>query len=230
MPPRLTDTEIQQRLVRLRNLEQLYPKARKRIQVLEQENKELKAQVTMLQDQVETLQLQVEELRGMVFGKQRKEKHPDVIKKEEKRKNTPRPSSSYRRDTPTEVTTEKTYPLEHCQDCGTTLTNKKTCLRYCEDIVLPAITGERTATVEKQHIQVGYCPQCNKQCQARHIPPQRVYLGTQVKTYVHYATYILRLSYRQIQDYLKDIHDFTLSEGEIARILEEGGRYPTTPL
>ncbi len=39
---RLTEQEVKQRLIRLQNLERLYPVARKRIEKLEKENRELR--------------------------------------------------------------------------------------------------------------------------------------------------------------------------------------------
>ena len=189
--------------------------------LLRTEIKEKDTIIATQQKQLETLQLQVAELRGVVFGKQRKERHDPPKKK--KRVTVTRSPSSYRRDTPapSDITKEQSYPLECCQDCGGTLENTKVAIRYCEDIILPAITGEQTKTVEKQHITVGHCPQCKKQCHALPLSSQKTYLGTQVKTYVHYATYLLRLSYTQIQDYLIAMHNLAISEGEIARILEE---------
>ena len=56
----LSSEEIGQRLIKLRNFEQLYPKARERIEILEKENKELKTVNVRLQVLMEKFRLRIE--------------------------------------------------------------------------------------------------------------------------------------------------------------------------
>ena len=72
----LSTEEIKQRLIRLTNLERLYPIARKRIDVLEEENKLLKQKIKELEDndkdkeqRIETLSYQFEQIKNKLFGK-----------------------------------------------------------------------------------------------------------------------------------------------------------------
>jgi hypothetical protein len=78
---RLTDQEIKQRFVRLQNLERLYPIARKRIEKLEKENRELrlivKQQGEIIQAQaaiIEKFKLRIEDLEIKIFGKKKNKK------------------------------------------------------------------------------------------------------------------------------------------------------------
>ena len=72
----LTDEDIKQRLVRLRNLELLYAKARERIALLEAENKSQKERIAELErndrDKSATLEafaFQLEQIKNKVFGR-----------------------------------------------------------------------------------------------------------------------------------------------------------------
>ena len=72
----LSKNEINQRLIRLRNLERLYIIARGRIVSLEKENKVLKQRVKELEDKntdqngrIEALSFQFEQIKNKLFGK-----------------------------------------------------------------------------------------------------------------------------------------------------------------
>lgn len=73
---RLSETEINKRLVRLRNLEHLHAKARERILLLEKENQGLKQRIKELEDRnkdlstkIEALSFQFEQIKNKLFGK-----------------------------------------------------------------------------------------------------------------------------------------------------------------
>lgn len=72
----LSENETHQRLIRLRNLENLHLKARKRIVLLEKENKELKQRIKELENKnkdqngkIEALSFQFEQIKNKLFGK-----------------------------------------------------------------------------------------------------------------------------------------------------------------
>src|SRR3989344_735909 len=72
----LSENEINKRLIRLRNLENLHIKARERIVLLEKENFSLRKRVKELEDQnkdlngkVEALSFQFEQIKIKLFGK-----------------------------------------------------------------------------------------------------------------------------------------------------------------
>jgi transposase len=199
-----------------RNKEQ----ARKIIQL----EKHIKNQDIIIAEQAKTIQdlkLMVEELRRMVFGQKKNknnEPDPDDNQGGESRENkASRLPSSFRRPIPNddEVTAQTNHPLVDCSDCGRPLNNIKTVIRYKEDIVLPQVK-----TVEKQYIETGWCRNCHNQRSALPLPPQIVTLGPNVKHFVLYSTYVLKLSYQETRDVLIDVYQIKVSDGEISNILE----------
>jgi hypothetical protein len=55
------------------------------------------------------------------------------------------------------------------------------------------------------------------------LPTTSVVLGNSVKRYTTYLSIVCRQSYAQIQDILYQSYDFKISQGEIAKILEQEG-------
>jgi len=140
----LSKEEINQRLVKLRNLERLYPIARHRLDLLEKENKALKlklAEVVASYDAIiEKLKLWLEELERMVFGRRGKHNNeqkdnPEYNKDTNQSKNKqPRQPETCRRPIPKDdqITETNDYPIAHCPDCHTIVrTAKKEC-RACQ--------------------------------------------------------------------------------------------------
>lgn len=212
---------------------------------LKNENKRLRERVKYLEEEnlkkdkiIESLLLRIEELEKIVFGsKNNKDKDSGLTASFDKTLKTKvkRDSSSYRRLIPadSEITKEETHAIDICPDCGSFLIRKRKVIRYVEDILLPYLdiaTGllhSPGKEVVKQIFEKGYC----KKCQCWHIanecgipPPtinNEVVLGIGIKKYILYQTYVLRLTYQQIQDELKDLYDVKISDGEIANILDQ---------
>ena len=206
-------------------------------QKLRRDKETLQARVTFLEVLVEDLKFQITELQKIIFGK----KHikganglfftspslPQVKKV--------RTKQSYRRPIPKkrDITREETKTINTCPDCGTQLIRKRILVRYVEDIKLPFLDPKTqllqipTRIVTKQNLEQGFCPKC--QCwqtaqinpQAPLSPYQRVALGENVKKYVSYQTYLLRLSYQEIKESLLDLYGLKISDGEIANILAD---------
>ena len=221
---RLTEQEIKKRFVRLQNLERLYPIARKRIEKLEKENRELrlivKQQGEIIQAQaaiIEKFKLRIEDLEIKIFGK-KKDKKKDSSNDDSQKK--PRPADSYRKPIPSEseITKTQEYPITDCPDCGTPLTDLKTIVQYKIEL---AFLDKILKEIECQHVQSGYCPKCKKRVSAIPIQPQTVYFGPSLKQFVCHSIIILRLSFGQTKDLLKTIADIDVSEGEISSILQE---------
>ena len=87
----MTDEQIKQRLIRLRNLELLYAKARERIALLESENKRQKERIAELEkndkdkgEKLEAMAFQLEQITNKLFGK--KPEDFRVIHKKDKKK------------------------------------------------------------------------------------------------------------------------------------------------
>jgi transposase len=221
---RLTDQEIKQRFVRLQNLERLYPIARKRIEKLEKENRELrlivKQQGEIIQAQaaiIEKFKLRIEDLEIKIFGK-KKNKKKDSGNNDSQKK--PRPADSYRKPIPSEneITKTQEYPIANCPDCNTPLTDLKTIAQYKIEL---AFLDKILKEIECQHVQSGYCPKCKKRVSAIPISPSQVYFGPGLKQFVCHSIIILRLSFGQTKDLIKTIADIDVSEGEISSILQE---------
>lgn len=150
MAKKLSEAEIDKRLVRLTNLERLHAQdqqtkaeLRARIKQLESERTEDKA---YLQAIIETQTAQIAELQTMVFGRKNRfrsgGKRPPT--------GTPRDPASYRRPKPkeTETMSEEHHAINACNHCGGPLTDKEAYSRYIEDIILAALsTAAKLKTV-----------------------------------------------------------------------------------
>jgi len=219
----LSQQEIKQRMIRLQNLERLYPIARTRIENLEAENRCLKQEVAnlkeiVLQQQkiIEGLKLQVEELRIMVFGKKKKPKDKNHFGNFlEPKEKTQRSVDSYKRPVPneSEVTEVKRHTIDTCS-CGTKTIYKKTAIFYEEDIPIPS-----KKIVRKHEVEKSYCPNCQQWRQAIPLPKTKVILGPSIQKYTCYLSIVARLSFAQIQNLLNDTYQAKISQGEIAKIL-----------
>jgi hypothetical protein len=212
---------IDARMVEWRNLKKLHTAQGVRITRLEEENKQLKAQnaalkatIVLQATQIQTLTLQMEELRTMVFGKKRK-KHDDDLPPPPTQKSIRTPES-YHRPIPTEaeVTGEQSHSIDTCTSCKAPLTKKSESVYYEEDIPLPI-----TKVVTKHTVEKGYCTQCTQWVSATPLPSAKVVLGARVQTYVSYLSVVARLSITQIQQLLFDTYQFSISEGEVVKIL-----------
>jgi len=215
---KLSEKEINKRLIELRNLKHLYGLAKRRIYLQESQIKLLKKTVVILEKQneekdkiIEIFRLQLEEIKIKVFGKK---KDKDNDKKPPKSPN--RDSSSYKRTIPTEITKEENHLIDNCSICNTTLTKKRIVIYYEEDIVL-----EKQKEVIKHTVEQGYCFSCKKWESAILLPKAKCIIGIKLRKYICYLSIILRLSYKQIEEHIKDIYQIDISQGEIQKILEK---------
>lgn len=93
---------------------------------------------------------------------------------------------------------------------------KETIVKYHEDIV---IIPEKI--VKKYVITEHWCSHCGEYVRSNKVPPDLERIGPNVMAYVLYARYRLRLPFNKIKQSLADLHNFRLSEGEIANQLEK---------
>lgn len=213
---RLSEQEVKKRLVRLNNLERLYPKARTRIASLGQEVKVLKATMAAQQKTIEDLKLQMEELRTIVFKRKkppanRGNDHGNPLSPPAK----PRTPDSYQRPIPkdNEVTDTHPHPINQC-DCGSAISKKRMRIFYEEDIPIPV-----RKTITKHIVEQGYCPACQKWKSAVKLPTATLIIGPNIQKYTCYLSVMCRLSFTQIQNILQDTYHMAISQGEIANIL-----------
>src|SRR5205814_1353183 len=93
-----------------------------------------------------------------------------------------------------------------------------TVVKYQEDIDL-----HPQKSVTKYVITKHWCRYCQDYVRSNKIRPEYFNLerlGPNVMAYVLYSRYRLRLPYNKIRSSLKDLHDFAISEGEIAAQLD----------
>lgn len=217
----LSEQEIKQRLIRLNNLEKLHTRAKKKILRQSKQIQLLKQQVHLLQEQnkeqnkiIEKFSLQLEELRTKVFGKKKKGKDTNKNKPQKGGK-AERNASSYRRPIPTDITKEETHAIDTCDMCQTVLEKKRIAVFYVEDI--PFEKPQREAV--KHAVEQGYCEKCKKWRSAIPLPSGKCVLGVGIRKYVCYLSIVLRLSNRQIEEHIRDIHQIKVSQGEVQKIL-----------
>ena len=233
----LSEQEIAQRLTKLRNYEQLYPKLQDKCRLLEEQNKLLKVQAEQ-QDkliagqakQIELLQNTVDELKRIIFGRKKQPPQGPPVNSDgfstgDSSGKHPRPASSYRRPIPNEdeITETQTFSFKDaaCENCGRPLTHIKNIIRYMEDLLPLSKWKTALKRVTRVLITTGYCPCCKKRVTAKAISPQLVSLGENLKGFVTFANVILRLSYGQVNDLLQTVADLKISDGEQDNILYE---------
>ncbi|MCL5782232.1 MAG: IS66 family transposase [Patescibacteria group bacterium] len=221
--------EIKRRLIRLRNLEYLHEQQRFKIWNLRDANRELKKEVVALkavvgeqQRTIDDLKLRLEELSTIVFGKKRKKEENYDIDDDSPKKPVVncRTPESYRRSLPKkeEVTKTEPHTIDTCNHCDGNISEKETLTYFVEDIPLP-----QKKIVIRHVVEKGYCETCDCWMTKEPLPPATVTLGPNVKRYVTYLSVICRQSYGQIQQILDHTYDFDISQGEIAKILNNEG-------
>ena len=190
----LSTEEIKQRLIRLNNLEHLYPIARKRIVLLEGQIKQLKQRIKELEDKnndqntkIEALSYQFEQIKNKLFGKKPLQSH--IVQREKKERDI----FSYRRPIPTSVTKTEAHPVVTCATCHGELKRKSGRIFFEEDIPLPI-----QKIVIKHVVEVGYCASCKRQSSGIPIPSKKSVLGDNVKKYVCILSIANRLSHTHL--------------------------------
>lgn len=192
-------------------------KLRERIQVLEEDNRQLK-------QQLEKALLMIEELQRMVFRKKKRDDHDqnDTGGGSVSRQSANRDAASYRRSTPSAeaITDEEQHALEHCPHCQQEVTQIKQLEFFTEDIVPLADWFNVLKKVTRHWIMTGYCADCQKRVSATPLPKQKTSLGEQIQQLVTFQCTVQQLSYSQIIDFAEGVLHLKLSEGEITNILE----------
>lgn len=220
---RLSEEKIRHRMIEWRNIKRLHQAARTRIVALLAEIKRLtveKASLKRLLTQKDTV---IQALRNQLADKeaQRKELLGYLYKETKKKEGQQlqeRRNGAYHRPQPKkeDITEQRTFSLNRCPLCRTLVGEAvDEVIKYEEDIDL-----RPRKTVKAYTITRHWCPKCEtfvKSDQAPNI--QRI--GLNVLGYILYARYRLRLPFNKIKESLRDLFDFTISEGEIVEKLKE---------
>ena len=220
---KLSQEEMDHRMVQWRNDRLLEPQRKRRMEELEERCASLERENAELKATVEKLLRRIEQLEDMIFGRKNKpDDHGDspTTSDSSPAPKQPRSNASFRRATPSPAdrTHRTNHPIVSCPDCGTALRRKQTVIRFVEDIPLPQ------KIVTEQTIERGFCPCCKAWKSAIPLSPQHCTLGPNVRLYVLFAITVLGQTFEKIKAHLHGLHRLSISDGEIAAIIQEGHR------
>jgi len=250
---KISETEIRKRLLKLNNYEKIkHPRVKENNEKLRVENKKLReetAQIPELEKQIESMKLRIEYLEKLVFGKGKKglnvQENIEMLEQLNKKKESgeskspndkQRTPESYRKEVPKEeeITQIKQYKFSEegedkntvCPNCGETLSEKKECCFYKEDLPKIEKRLEILREITKELVETAYCKKCKRNIVPtsyphKHLPGQKVRIGENVKMYITHGMVIGNRTYSQIQEELKTQTGIKISAGSIANILEE---------
>lgn len=193
---------------------------------LKASNDQLRAELKFLKQQLAAKDQRIAHLEDKLKDKeqQRKELLQYLYKPNKDKSVIPqkkggrKPGMAFHRPNPSdsEVTEERTFLLRQCPVCknqvGDTVDQV---IKYEEDIDLAP-----RKIVKKYTITRHWCSHCEeyvKSPEAPNIPR----IGLNTLGYILYARYRLRLPVNKIRESLKDLHGFSISEGEIIEKLKE---------
>jgi len=196
----------------INRLEKENEKLRATIKDLEATIKELKVtikekdkRIKELEDKLQDKELQRKQLLSYLYKANRGNREGKKFGKKEGAKGYQRPKP---RDE--EVTEQKVYSLNRCPHCRNEVGKAvDEVIRYEEDINI-----KPQKIIKRYIITRHWCPKCEAFVKAKEIPDIRR-IGLNVMAYILYARYRLRLPINKIKQSLKDLHDFSISEGEI---------------
>jgi len=210
MPRGRLSQEARVRIVntRLRNINQKY---RAEIKSLRLEVKDLKSENKDLKSRLEDKESQRKQLLSYLYkpNKEETDKKPLGKKPGSQGYHRPKPNDK-------DVTEQHVFSLNKCPTCNN-LVGKAvdTVIKYQEDIVLIPHNILRKFTITRH-----WCGRCDTFVKVKDLPPMDR-IGINVLGYVLYARYRLRLPFNKIKQSLKDLHNFDISEGEIANELNK---------
>ena len=189
-------------------------------------NDALRAEVALLKQTLKDKDKQIAELMEQLKDKesQRKELLSYLYTPNKDNSASPKPKGgrkegiAFHRPIPkdSDVTDERTFSIKQCPLCKHAVGKAvDTVIKYEEDIDLIPKKIVRKYTITRH-----WCPHCETFVKAHHMPPiQRI--GLNVLGYILYARYRLRMPMAKIKESLSDLHNFEISEGEIAEKLKE---------
>jgi transposase len=223
---KLSEPEIKQRLQQLRNVTKLHAAARAQVAKLKalllEKDIQLTAKNTRIAE-LETKLLNKESQRKELAGKLWKAKKD---RQEDARDDTPKPGAQVghtasRRPNPAPetVSDRQIFDLSVCPACKHQVGEVVDLVeKYQEDIDL----APRNKIVRHYTITRHWCPNCQEYVRPVNTPAQNLRrFGPNVMGYILYARYRLRLPLLKIQESLRDLHDFEISEGEIGNQLDD---------
>jgi transposase len=219
---KLTQKEINKRMVEWRNLKKMYANADQKRSSLKEENEELKRQIEEKDNNIEKLKLRIEELERDEFRASRdSRKKSKVLPKCKKTKKTDRSDESYRRPIPKleDITDEVVIEVSTCPECGAELTNKEEHIHYVEDLKKKEESLKEALQIIKVTIESARCEVCNTLVKPMDIPKQKVVIGENLRQMIVFKTIYMGLSYAETQRSILAEYGISFSNGQIANIL-----------
>ena len=192
-------------------LKQGMEKLRQKIAELTRSNKEKDRKIVELEAKLVDKEAQRKELLSYLYKPNKKDR--------ESRPRGKKPGApAFHRPIPKEedVTERCIYTLHKCPMCsGPVGEAVDTVVKYEEDIDL-----KPRPIIKKHTITRHWCRHCETYVKAKNIPDTSR-IGINVMGYILYARYRLRLPMQKIQESLRDLYNFKISEGEIVQKLKE---------
>lgn len=220
MSSKLSEEIIRHRMIEWRNLKKLHQAQGVRIQRLEAENATLKTRIAELEAENMALKAdfadikyQLSQMQVMVFKKKRKAK--DTLDEDDDQQGTPktpRTPASYQRPIPKDE--EVTHTVRHMFSIAHGTTRIKT--YFVEDIPL----GMRKI-VTKHEVEQWYDAKRRVWVSESALPASTVVLGDNVRVLIATLVTIENLSYDKIRSLLSILFGISVSDGEIANILDK---------
>ncbi|MEK7153162.1 MAG: IS66 family transposase [Patescibacteria group bacterium] len=228
MPKLLTQPEINKRMVEWRNLKVLHAKAMAQVVRLQTTITDLKSQLLQKDAHITELEYALEDKEAQRKALSAKlwkaKKDRSVVTAERSGQNKPGAQTGHqssRRPVPApgDITDRQIFDLAKCPACKHTVGDVvDTVEKYQEDIDL----APRNKIVRHYTITRHWCPGCEEYVRPVNTPAQNLRrFGPNVMGYILYARYRLRLPLLKIQESLRDLHDFEISEGEIQNQLDD---------
>lgn len=168
-------------------------------------------QITELKNRLENKESQRKELLSFLYKPKKKK---GISFPRGKKPGTP----AYHRPKPKEedVTERCEYTLRKCPICANLVGDAvDIVVKYEEDIDL-----KPKPIIKKHTITRHWCSHCETFVKSKNIPDTSR-IGINVMGYILYARYRLRLPINKIQESLRDLYNFEISEGEIVQKLQQ---------
>jgi transposase len=243
MSKKLSDSEIKHRLQQLRNMTHLHAVARDRLERTLATVKDLKLQLATKDQQIAELEVRLadkesqrKELAAKLWKARKHHKQQQAADESStdtlstsissrgvasKKPGAQPGHTPHRRPNPppTEVTDRQIFDLSVCPACHNQVGEQVDSVeKYQEDIDL----APRNKIVRHYTITRHWCGHCQEYVRPLNTPAQNLRrFGPNLMGYILYARYRLRLPLLKIQESLRDMHGFEISEGEIQNQLDD---------
>lgn len=222
MSARLSQKEIEKRLIRLTNLERLHEEDQETKKNLRKQVKDFEEIINLQDNTINTLEIRIAELEKMIFGgKPPKGGNASSAYTPPKKKKKKRSKDSYKRAVPENITHEEYLTLPDDCTCGGVF-EKEIHVRYTEDIPLPELTKDYTPVITTKYtIEKGICTSCKQKKTANDfdLGGSHVRLGRNIRLLISSLITKDGLSYDQVISLVSNLYQMDISSGEITRIL-----------